>query len=76
MEKLDSALYQLIVLYTNYFNFQCSYLHTFYKPKNIKTKPSIKVKTLFKFSTIMGQIYIPLWTNMGQKDEERMEKPL
>ena len=45
MEKLDSALYQLIVLYTNYFNFQFSYTHTFYKPKNIKTKPSTKVKT-------------------------------
>ena len=45
MEKLDRALYQRIVLYTNYFNFQFSYLHTFSKPKNIKTKPSTKVKT-------------------------------
>ena len=45
MEKLHSALYQRIVLYTNYFNFQFSYVHTFYKPKNIKSKPSIKVKT-------------------------------
>ena len=44
MEKPDSALYQWIVLYTNYFNFQFSYLHTFYKPKNIKTKPNTKVK--------------------------------
>ena len=33
-----------IVLYTNYFNFQFSYLHTFYKPNNIKTKPSTNVK--------------------------------
>ena len=45
MEKLDSALYQRIALYPNYFNFQFSCLHTFYKPKNIKTKPSTKVKT-------------------------------
>ena len=37
MKKLNSALYQSIVLYTDYFNFQFSYLHTFYKPKNIKT---------------------------------------
>ena len=34
-----------IVLYNNYFNFQFSYLHTFYKPNNIKTKLSTKVKT-------------------------------
>ena len=34
-----------IVLYTNYFNFQFSYLHTFYKPNNIKIKPRTKVKT-------------------------------
>ena len=26
-----------------HFNFQFSYLHTFYKPNNIKTKPSAKV---------------------------------
>ena len=45
MEKPDSALCLWIVLYTNYFNFQFSYLYTFYKPNNIKTKPSIKVKT-------------------------------
>ena len=45
MEKLDSALYQRIKLNTNYFNFHFSYLLTFYKPKNIKTKPSTKFKT-------------------------------
>ena len=67
MEKLDSALCQWIVLYTNYLNFQFSYLHTFYKQKNIKTKPSIKLKPIFKFSTIMRQINIPLWTHMGHK---------
>ena len=47
MEKLDSALCQRIVLDTHYFNFQFSYLHTFYKPNNIKTKPSTKVKSYF-----------------------------
>ena len=58
-----------IVLYTNYFNFQFYYLHTFYKPNNIKTKPSTKVifKLIFKFSTIKGQISAPLWTHMGHK---------
>ena len=65
MEKLDSALYQWIVLYSNYFNFEFSYLHAFYKPKNIKTKPTKKLKLIFKFSTIMGQINIlhfgPTW---------------
>ena len=45
MEKLDSALCQWVVLYTNYLRFQFSYLHTFYKKNNIKTKSSTKVKT-------------------------------
>ena len=53
MEKLNSALYQLIVLYTNYFNFQFSYLHTFYKPNNIKTKPSTKLEC--KYSHLAQQ---------------------
>ena len=50
MEKLDSALYQRIKLNTNYFNFHFSYLLTFYKPKNIKTKPSTKFKTYIQIS--------------------------
>ena len=54
MEKLDSALFLRIVLYTNYFNFKFSYLHTFYKPSNIKTKPSTKFKT-----------YIQIYHNNG-----------
>ena len=45
MEKLDSTLCLLIGLYTNYFNFQFSYRNMFYKPNNIKTKPSTKAKT-------------------------------
>ena len=55
------------MLDTNYFNFRFSYLHPFYKPNNIKTKPSTKVKLIFKFSTIMEQINVPLWTHMGHK---------
>ena len=50
MEKLDNAFCQCIVLYTHYFNFQFSYLHTFYKPNNIKTKPSTKVKSYFSIN--------------------------
>ena len=56
-----------VVLYTNYFNFQFFYLHTFYKTNNIKTKPSTKVKTYIEISPIKGQINVPLWTHMGQK---------
>ena len=81
MENLDSVLYQCrqcivsTVLYTNYFNFQMSYLRTFYKPKNIKTRPSAKLKLIFKFSKIMGQINIPLWTHMGHKGWRKDGKP-
>ena len=47
MEKLDSALSLWIVLYNN-LNFQSSYLHTFYKPNNIKTKSNTKFKTYIR----------------------------
>ena len=67
MEKLDSTLCQWIVLGTNYFNFQFSYAHIFYKPNNIKTKPNTKVRFRFKFSTTKGQINVPLWSQMGHK---------
>ena len=50
MEKLNGAL-SVNVLYTNYLNFQFSDLQTFYKPNNIKTKPTTKAKTYI-------QIYI------------------
>ena len=67
METLDSTFCLSTVLYTNYFNFQFSYLHTFNKPNNIKTKLSTKLKLIFKFSTTRGQINVPLWTQMGHK---------
>ena len=55
------------IQYTNYFNFRSSYLHTFYKPKNIKPSLAQKLKVIFTFSRIMGQINIPLCTHMGHK---------
>ena len=57
------------MLYTNYFSFQFSYLRTFYKPNNMKTKLSTKAlfKLIFKFSTIMGADSAPLWTHMEHK---------
>ena len=67
MQKLGSALCQWILLYTNYFNFRFSYLQTFYKSNNIKTRPRTKLKHIFKFSTIKGQINARLWTHMGHK---------
>ena len=49
MEELGSVFSQWIVLYTDYFNFQFSSLHTFYKPDYIKTNSSTKVKSYFSF---------------------------
>ena len=65
MEKLNSAL-SINVLYTNYLSFQFSDLHTFYKPNNIKTKPTTKAKTYIQIY-IMVHINVPLWTHMGHK---------
>ena len=45
MEKLDSIL---SIDCTVYSLFQFSYLHAFYKPKNITTKLSLKVKSYFQ----------------------------
>ena len=54
-----------IVLYTNYFNFLI-FIHF---TNQITLKPSLaqKLKLIFKFSTIMEQINVPLWTHMGHK---------
>ena len=45
MEKLDSVL---LINCTVYPLFQFSYLHAFYKPNNITTKLSLKVKSYFQ----------------------------
>ena len=61
------CLNERIVLYTNYF------IHF---TNQITLKPSLaqKLKLIFKFSMIMGQINIPLWTHMGHKGSRKDEK--
>ena len=39
----------------------------FINQKTLKPSLAQKLKLIFKFSTIMGQINIPLWTHMGHK---------
>ena len=39
----------------------------FTNQKTLKPSLAQKLKLIFKFSTIMGQISIPLWTHMGHK---------
>ena len=69
MEKLDSALhcvYELCyILIISIFNFLI-FIHF---TNQITLKPSLaqKLKLIFKFSTIMEQINVPLWTHMGHK---------
>ena len=53
---------------TVYSLFQFAYLNAFYKPNNIITKLSLKVKSTFKVSQTKRQIDIPLWTHMGHKE--------
>ena len=68
MEKFDSELCQWIVLYTNYFNFEFSYLHiNFTNQLTLKPGLAQKLKLIFKFIIIKGQINLPRWTQMGHK---------
>ena len=67
MKNLDSALCQWIVLYTNYFNFNFLIFIHFIKQLTLKPSLARKLKIIFKFSTIKGQINVPLWTHMGHK---------
>ena len=66
MEKLDSALYQWIVyiLIISISNF--IFIH-FTNQKTLKRSQAQKLKLIFKFSAIMGQINMPLLTHMGYK---------
>ena len=65
MKKLNSALCQLIVLHTNYFNSQFSYLHKFYKTNNIKAYKSLSsLSNNFRPSTKV-KIYIQILHNKG-----------
>ena len=67
MEKLDSALYILIIyiLIISISNFLI-FIHIT-NQKTLKPSPAQKLKLIFNFNTIMGQINIPLLTHMGQK---------
>ena len=67
MEKLDSALCQWIVLLLIIVIF--NFLIFIHFTNQITLKPSLaeKLKLIFKFSTIMEQINVPLWTHMGHK---------
>ena len=60
MEKLYSALCHFFLLhFTNQITLKQSLAHT--------------SSLIFKFSSIKRQIYIPVWTHKGIKDEEKME---
>ena len=67
MEKRDSALCQELcyTLIISIFDFLI-FIHF---TNQITLKPSLaqKLKLIFKFSTIMEQINVPLWTHMGHK---------
>ena len=62
MPCVNELCYILIISFFNFLIF----IHF---TKQITLKPSLaqKVKIIFKFSTIKGQINIPLWTDMGHK---------
>ena len=53
------------ILFISYFTFFI-FIH-FRNQKTLKPSLAQKLKLIFKFSTIMGQINIPLWTHMGHK---------
>ena len=63
---MHHCVYELCyILIISIFNFLI-FIHF---TNQITLKPSLaqKLKLIFKFSTIMGQINIPLWTHMGHK---------
>ena len=63
------------MLYTNYFNFEFSFFVHFTNQITLKPSVAQKFKLLFKFSTIMGQMF-QFGQTWGIKDEERTEKLL
>ena len=63
---MHHCVYELCyILIISIFNFLI-FIHF---TNQITLKPSLaqKLKLIFEFSTIMGQINIPLWTHMGHK---------
>ena len=71
MHCINELCYILIISISNFLIF----IH-FANQKTLKPSLAQKLKLIFKLSTIMGQINIPLWIHMGQKDEERIKKLL
>ena len=69
MHCLNELCYILII---SIFNF-LSFIH-FTHQNTLKPSLAQKLKFLFKFSTIMGQINNPLWTHMGHKGSRKDEK--
>ena len=69
MHCINELCYILIISIFNFLIF----IHF---TNQITLKPSLaqKLKLIFKFSTIMGQINIPLWTYMGHKGWRKDEK--
>ena len=62
MHCINELSYILIISISNFLIF----IH-FINWKTLKPSLAQKLKLLFIFSTIMGQINIPLWTRMGYK---------
>ena len=62
MHCINELCYILIISVSNFLIF----IH-FTNQKTLKPSLAQKLKLIFKFSTIMGQINIPLWTHMGHK---------
>ena len=69
MHCINELCYILIISISNFLIF----IHF---TNQITLKPSLaqELKLIFKFSTIMEQINVPLWTTWDIKDKERMEK--
>ena len=66
MHCINELCYILIISIFNFLIF----IHF---TNQITLKPSLaqKLKLIFKFSTIMGQINVPLWTHMGRKGRRK-----
>ena len=67
MEKLDSALCLKLcyILIISMFNF--IFIH-FTNQITLKLSLAQKLKLIFKFSTMMEQMDVALWTHMGHKE--------
>ena len=63
MHCINELCYILIISFSNFLIF----IH-FTNQKTLKPSLAQNLKLIFKFSTILGQINIPLWTHMGRKE--------